>query len=82
MIADITCYFQTESLSKKQVTDLRIAFSLFDKDGDGKITVGELKHVTQSMNISLDFRDVERMIRKFDKDGKCSEYDILIRDHF
>lgn len=45
------------------------AFSLFDQDGNGSISSGELKNVMKSLNIEMGDADVERMIKEVDADA-------------
>ena len=52
------------------LVDLQVAFAMFDKDGDGSITTQELRDVMTSLNIDINKRDVKRLIKKIDKDGK------------
>ena len=42
---------------------------MFDKDGDGKITVLELGRVMDSLGQSLAVTEVQEMINEFDDDG-------------
>jgi len=49
--------------------EFKKAFSLFDKDGDGKITVLELGRVMDSLGQSLAVTEVQQMINEFDDDG-------------
>ena len=46
------------------------AFSLFDKDGDGQITVDEVAQTMASLGIEVQLSDVETMVRQVDTDGK------------
>lgn len=54
---------------EKQFMEFKKAFSLFDKDGDGKITVLELGRVMDSLGQSLGVAEVQEMINEFDDDG-------------
>ena len=49
---------------------LRVAFSLFDKDGDGAITASELSRVMDLLGYKSDSELVKRMIGQFDEDGR------------
>lgn len=49
--------------------DFKEAFSLFDKNGDGKISAIELGTVMKKMGYSPDPKELEKMIRKADLDG-------------
>lgn len=50
--------------------ELRDAFNLFDKDGDGFITSSELQEVTKSLRQQFSKDDVKSMIQHVDVDGK------------
>ena len=47
-----------------------MAFSTFDRDGDGVITSRELRQVLVHLGFDADSREVDHMIRKVDLDGK------------
>ena len=47
-----------------------MAFALFDKDGDGAITVSELLSVMHSLGFASDDAMVKKMIDRFDYDGE------------
>lgn len=52
---------------------------MFDKDGDGTITTGELADVLKNMGQNLTDEDLEEMINEVDEDGKtCSTNDFSI----
>ena len=46
-----------------------MAFSLFDKDGDGMITSDEMVEVMTSLGVDTSLRDVQLMLTKVDLDG-------------
>jgi len=52
------------------------AFSLFDKDGDGQITVDEVAQTMMSLGIEVQLADVKTMVRQVDTDGK-NDNDII-----
>ena len=52
------------------VTELREAFSLFDRDGDGTITTDELGVVMENLGIKTNQQDLHEMIQEVDEDGK------------
>ena len=49
--------------------EIKEAFRVFDKDGNGFISKDELKHVMQSLGENLTSEEVEEMIREADIDG-------------
>lgn len=50
--------------------EFKMAFSVFDKDGDGTISTGELADVLKNMGQNLTDEDLEEMINEVDEDGK------------
>ena len=50
--------------------DLREAFDLFDKDGDGFINTQELCTVMQSLRQQATSEQIQEMINQVDIDGK------------
>jgi len=56
------------------------AFELFDKDGDGTISTGELKNLLRCFDIDeLDDEDVQKLIDKYDKtENGCIEFLSLV----
>ena len=63
-----------EMMSRKmKMTDnedeMREAFRVFDKDGDGFISPAELRHVMANLGEKLTEDEVEEMIREADQDG-------------
>ena len=55
------------------ISELRVAFAMFDQDGDGSITSKELVGVMTSLGVDTSTNQVKAMIRKVDLDGKCRE---------
>ena len=51
------------------VEDLREAFKIFDKNGDGKIDPKELRHVMTNLGEKLTDDEVDEMIQTADADG-------------
>ncbi|XP_037786655.1 calmodulin-like [Penaeus monodon] len=49
--------------------EIREAFGVFDKDGNGVISANELKHVLMTMGEKLSQEEVDIMIREADIDG-------------
>lgn len=50
--------------------EIREAFGVFDKDGNGYISVSELKHVLMTMGEKLSQEEVDIMIHEADIDGE------------
>ncbi|EEB09679.1 calmodulin Cam1 [Schizosaccharomyces japonicus yFS275] len=65
--------FLTMMARKMKDTDdeeeVREAFKVFDKDGNGYITVDELTHVLTSLGERLSHEEVADMVREADADG-------------
>ena len=49
--------------------ELRVAFAMVDKDGDGRITPRELMTVMTGLGFKSDDVLVKQMIARFDADG-------------
>ena len=49
--------------------EIREAFRVFDKDGNGYISAAELRHVMINLGEKLTDEEVEEMIREADTDG-------------
>ncbi|KAL5205958.1 hypothetical protein ABZP36_034167 [Zizania latifolia] len=58
-----------EVLKQEQIAEFREAFSFFDKDGDGCITLQELDTVVRSLGQTPTAEELEEMIRDVDADG-------------
>ncbi|CAG5114710.1 unnamed protein product, partial [Candidula unifasciata] len=59
----------SSELSSAQILELKEAFSLFDKDGDGTITTVELGSVMRSMGQNPTETELQDMINEVDADG-------------
>ncbi|KAJ7954818.1 putative Calmodulin [Quillaja saponaria] len=59
----------TDMLSEEQIVEFREAFCLFDKDGDGCITVEELATVIRSLDQNPTEEELKDMISEVDVDG-------------
>lgn len=57
---------QAEKLSEEQIAEFNEAFSLFDKDGDGKITTKELGTVMRSLGQNPSESELTDMINEVD----------------
>ena len=63
-------------LTDEQVAEFKEAFSLFDKDGDGKITTKELGTVMRSLGQNPTEAELQDMINEVDQDKNGSiEFD-------
>jgi len=58
-----------EKPSEQQIADFKSAFSLFDKDGDGTISVKELGTVMRSLGQNPSESELRDRIREADTDG-------------
>lgn len=45
---------------------------MFDRDGDGTITVDELGTVMENLGINSDQEELDEMIKEVDEDGKIA----------
>lgn len=63
---------QAEKLSEQQIAEFKEAFSLFDKDGDGKITTKELGTVMRSLGQNPSESELTDMINEVDVDSDGS----------
>ena len=63
-------------LTSEQIAELKEAFQLFDRDGDGTISTDELGIVLRSIGQNPTEKQIEDMIAEVDEDnnGYC-EYD-------
>uniref|UniRef100_A0A0A9AIX7 EF-hand domain-containing protein n=1 Tax=Arundo donax TaxID=35708 RepID=A0A0A9AIX7_ARUDO len=52
-----------------QVGDIRRAFFVFDRDGDGKISAEEVMAVLHKLGDSCSLEDCRRMVREIDTNG-------------
>lgn len=73
-----------ENSSDTQELDEKI-FEIIDKDGDGTITVDELRAAILSMGEVMSYRDVVQLVREADKDGDgqidLEEFVTMMRRH-
>ncbi|KAK6913986.1 EF-hand domain, partial [Dillenia turbinata] len=56
-------------LTEEQIVEFKEAFSLFDKDGDGCITIEELATVIRSLDQNPTEEELHDMINEIDTDG-------------
>jgi len=60
---------QEDQLNAEQMAEMKEAFNLFDKDGDGKITTKELSVVMRSLGQKPTEAELKDMIREVDIDN-------------
>jgi calmodulin len=68
------CTFSINTLHRKMADtdteeEIREAFKVFDKDGNGFISAAELRHVMTNLGEKLSDEEVDEMIREADVDG-------------
>ena len=49
---------------------MRVAFSMFDKDGDGLISVQEVYETMTSLGIRVNMKEVKQIVKRVDLDGR------------
>ena len=49
--------------------ELKAAFEVFDKDGNGTISAEELRTLMKSIGEDLTDQDIDEMVKEADKDG-------------
>ncbi|PWN22265.1 EF-hand [Microstroma glucosiphilum] len=63
------------SQTEEQISEFKEAFSLFDKDGDGSITVKELGTVMRSLGQNPTEAELQDMVNEVDADGNgCVDF--------
>jgi calmodulin len=58
-----------DALSAAQITELRATFAMFDRDGDGQITLAELTEALRSLGPTIAREEVRQMIEDADLDA-------------
>ncbi|XP_077987619.1 neo-calmodulin-like [Glandiceps talaboti] len=61
--------WQGDEVTPEQLAEFKEAFSMFDKNGDGKITTGELGTVMRSLGLNPTDEELDDMINEIDADG-------------
>ena len=59
----------SEHWTEEQIQEYKDAFSVFDQDGNGKITLNELSTVMRSLGQNPTEEELMEMIREVDDDG-------------
>ena len=52
------------------VSELKLAFSLFDRDKDGNISMAEVRHVMNTLGQQVNDRQLQAMFKQVDLDGR------------
>jgi Ca2+-binding EF-hand superfamily protein len=55
--------------SPEQIAEFRDAFNIFDKDGDGRVTVKELSTIFRALGQNPSVSEVEAMVAEVDTEG-------------
>ena len=61
-----------KGLTDQQIEDFKLAFSLFDKDGDGTCDTDELSTVMRALGQNMTDTELLDMIREVDEDDSGS----------
>ena len=57
-----------ESISQESLSEIREAFNIFDKDGNGYITASELRHFLSSLGYNMTEAELMDMMNKIGND--------------
>ncbi|KAI4339039.1 hypothetical protein MLD38_024025 [Melastoma candidum] len=68
-LAEFSALCRCPSSAASAESELRDAFNLYDRDGNGLISSKELHSVMNRLNMKCSVEDCERMIRSVDSDG-------------
>ena len=60
---------QEKMASSDPEEDMREAFKVFDKDGDGTISATELRYVMANLGEKMTDAEIDDMLREADTDG-------------
>ena len=61
----------SENLTEEQIAEFRDAFILYDKDGDGQITIKELSEVLKILGQILTEQEIQAMIKQEGENEKA-----------
>lgn len=74
-----------KDITKERRQELQKAFRVFDKSGDGSISIHELKKAMQILGNNPTDKDVRKIMKAADKDGNGSidfeEFAVLMLEH-
>lgn len=69
-----------DHVTAEQLQDFKASFSLFDQDGDGRVSKDELRTAMRSLGQNPTEQDLDEIMREVDKDGNGTiEYEEFIR---
>ncbi|GME85017.1 unnamed protein product [Ambrosiozyma monospora] len=76
---DFYDYVATKIIERDPLDEIKRAFSLFDDDGTGKISLKNLKRVAKELGESLTDDELRAMIDEFDldEDGEINEAEFI-----
>ena len=60
----------TKKLSEEQIKEYHEAFLVFDRDGDGTVTVDEIGHVMKSLGQNPTEAEIRTMVKEVDTKGQ------------
>ncbi|CAL1282446.1 unnamed protein product [Larinioides sclopetarius] len=68
-----------KGLSESQINELKTAFSMLDKNQDGRVNLSEMKHMLSSLGIPIEDSIVEALMQQASErdDGLVSEEEFL-----
>ena len=68
---------QSVEIIQYSISEFKLAFSVFDKDGDGTITTKELGEVLRNMGHNPSDGDLDEMLKEVDEDGTTQIFSLL-----
>ncbi len=66
-----------DELTDEQKAELKEAFSLFDRDGDGTIALDEMQIVMRSIGKNPSIQEIKDMMKEVDPDNEKDEINFL-----